>query len=89
MKYKWSNIRYIGPDRLYLHAGFGDSQMVSLLLRHGDAPNVISRNGETPLLACTRISSEPVLLLLLSRGADPNLQCLRHETPLHVVSERG
>lgn len=91
MTFKWDDIRFIGTDRLHYYAGFGDPnpRLVSLLLQHGDDPNALSRNGETPLIVCTRISLEPVLKILLSWGADPNLPSRRQETPLHVAAANG
>ena len=62
-----------------------NTEMLSILLERGaviDTPNVY---GETPLLCALILHYEPAIVLLLSRGADPNVRNRAHKCGLQLL----
>lgn len=64
---------FAGFTPLVLAARNGDEATVSAFLAHAAQPNVVSLNGQCPLLAAVKARSVPCLRALLEKGADPNM----------------
>jgi ankyrin repeat protein len=70
---------------LGLAASEGSADMVRLLLKHGADIDALA-DGRTALLAAIGARDVPMVELLLSAGADPNVGDGRGETPLSFAA---
>ncbi|MFZ1386601.1 MAG: ankyrin repeat domain-containing protein [Thiolinea sp.] len=72
-----------------------DLKMLDWLLKNGVDPNAVSQatDGDTPLAVAIRHQNLPALKLLLSAGANPNLdirgQACKTNMPLDLAIDRG
>ncbi|KAF2971393.1 hypothetical protein GQX73_g2180 [Xylaria multiplex] len=81
---------------LGLHAGYGNLEMVSYLLDNKCEINGVGWPGVCPLVEAVRRSHEDVIVLLLERGADPNMRSCEspkddksnHVSPLCMAAQR-
>jgi len=65
-------------------------QLATLLVQNRADVNARNRAGATPLAQAVRLGNEPVVDLLLTSGADPNVgEAANGKTPLHVAAGRG
>lgn len=66
-------------------------EQVSWLLEKGANPNVVSRNGISPLNRAIKAeyAGFEVLEILLKNGADPNLSTENKRSPLYIASYAG
>ena len=65
-------------------------QLATLLVQNRASVNARNRAGATPLSQAIRLGNEPVVNLLLTAGADPNVgETGTGKTPLHVAAGRG
>jgi ankyrin repeat protein len=65
-------------------------QLATLLVRNRADVNARNRAGFTPLAQAVRLGNEPVVNLLLTAGADPNVaEAGTGKMPLHVAAARG
>jgi len=69
-------------DALYKAAGDGNSAQVSALLDSGVDVNGRTGNGSYALNSAAVENQTEVIRILLSRGADPNVQNVQGDTPL-------
>ena len=79
-----------GP--LHLAAGFGGPQATALLLAHGAHVHRFSRNPmrNQPLHACIALSQDcETVRLLITQGADVNMEQAGGYTPLHQAAAAG
>lgn len=88
------NINYrterIGLSALTQAAATGNGEIVSLLLQHGADPNIVTRNGETPLLIASYQGNPGVVHLLLSAGARVDARESRYGfTALTTAAKEG
>lgn len=63
--------------------------LLSLLSQHPEALSCRDALGWTPLYRAVIAQQEAAVSLLLSKGADPNIQYSLGETVLHYASEYG
>lgn len=77
----------LGP--LQQAARAGDVDEVTRLLDAGHDVNEAGPDGDTALHWAAAWGREPVIQLLLARGADPSLRDYENNTPLHLVSKKG
>lgn len=86
--------RYGGKAPLHFAAAAGCIEVVTLLLRLGNSPDVPDRGGHSPLYSaaneCASDSGAEVVRILLRAGADVNA-CggVTRATPLHMAARRG
>ena len=75
--------------KISLFSAINDEQVLIMLLNAGADPNVVGRNGVTPLQMAALWGHKGITKLLLERGALPNLASIYEETPLLMASTKG
>jgi ankyrin repeat protein len=79
-----------GCSALTRSLAMGDIDAAKLLLENGASTDGCRGLGTTPLhLAVSRREAEPVIRLLLDRGANPNAVDRSGETPLFIAARNG
>ena len=84
---------------LHVAMELGSSKVAQILLEHGAEPNVVNKDGQTPLHRAfkpqfdSKNDAEILIAsathLLLQRGADVNAQDKDHTTPLFLAIQRN
>ena len=88
----WGPLMFGQVTDLHEAVSQGDVESVRLLLKHGDDPNLVDKDKQTPLHVAARHGHVEVARLLLNNGADPNVgkKIIRpFPTALHVAAEFG
>jgi ankyrin repeat protein len=78
-----------GTTPLYFAADLGDTNLVSLLLKHGARPAAASRTGATPLHAAALAGRLAVVEMLVAAGASVRAIDQDGQTPLHAAAKLG
>lgn len=82
-----ANSMLTGKTPLHLASEYGNSQVVQMLLRMGNAvPNLPDRDGNTALHLA---QNEETIKYLLDEKANLNIPNNRGQVPLHVAAARG
>ena len=70
---------------------FAQPEMASLLLQHGADPNAVARHPikVTPLHSAAAARELPIVAMLLTHGASPNVHQQQGWTPLHSAAQHG
>merc|ERR1719494_1323083 len=65
------------------------TDMVRVLLEKNADPNVMSRNGKTPLMYAVELNQKGIVVLLIQYGAQLNTQQSNGETALMIACKNG
>ena len=80
---------WTGLTALDQAAGYGNTEMVQMLLDLGADVNTRNRSQMTPLHTAAIMRHHDVAQLLLAKGADVNAQSSIGQTPLHISATRN
>ncbi|NLI77810.1 MAG: hypothetical protein GX442_15410 [Candidatus Riflebacteria bacterium] len=82
----------LGDTPLHLNSRFtlaGDETIAAALLEHGANPDLLTPDGDTPLLLATRCEKERVVRVLLERGARRDIRDAKGKTAYEIALEKG
>ncbi len=74
---------------LFLAAARNNLDGVRAMLDAGKNPNIMTKNGDTPLMAALSAGNNEVAELLILRGADVTMENKNGNTALHIASHTG
>ncbi len=80
-----------GFTPLHFACFFAQQEMASFLLQHSADPNAVARNPMkvAPLHSATAARNLPIVTILLTHGASPDVQQQQGWTPLHSAAQHG
>src|SRR2546421_5314690 len=78
-----------GNTPLHVAAGYGQKEMVALLLSHGANVNARRNNGATPLHIAAHHGNAEIIELLAAHGAEIDARAAKNLTPLHMAVVQG
>jgi len=80
-----------GFTALHFACFFAQEEMSAFLLQHDAAPNAVARNPMkvTPLHSAAAARNLPIVTILLTHGASPNVHQQQGWTPLHSAAQHG
>jgi ankyrin repeat protein len=71
-------------------AGFGNKEVVELLLQRGADVNAKTQSGWTALMSAALSGQTEITKILLDAGADPNAKdVVKNETAADIAKEKG
>lgn len=74
---------------LHTAAAFHRDEIVRILLENGAGVDLLTENGETPLLLAVKNKNKESAEMLINAGADINLQNKDKRSPLSIAKETG
>ncbi len=81
-----------GDTPLHLNSRFtlaGDETIAAALLEHGADPDLVTPEGDTPLLLAARCEKERVVRVLVERGARRDIRDAKGKTAYEIALEKG
>ena len=71
------------------NSAVGNIEKIRVFLNTGIDPNIVDKNGNTPLLVATKYRKARAINFLLVRGANPNIANKKGITPLHIAIDNN